>query len=212
MEYAVAASLNAIQYFTMVQFFDAFFLRKYSGWKFWSLVLVWAAAFFSLVTFLTSPAMSWQKVVLVPVMTFVLALGLYQGDLPAKIFLSIMSYALFNAVCYGAVFLSMLLFRASYEQLLEDRLLYIITGVTGALCALFVAQLIKHFHPPRCSEQKQGAMGAYNGHFSAFLHSDSLPALFGRNAFGGRLDGQKFLCCDRNYCAGIFQYYHHVPR
>lgn len=156
MEYAVAASINVIHYFTMIQFFDAFLLRKYIGWKFWSLILVWAIAFFSLLTFLTSPAMSWQKVVLVLIMTFILSLVLYKGDLPSKLFLSIMSYALFNAVCYVLVFVSMLFFRVSYEQLIEDRLLYIITGVTGALCALFVAQLIKHFHAPTAQGKSRG--------------------------------------------------------
>lgn len=156
MEYAVAISISSIQYFTIVQFFDAFFLRKYNGMKFWGIMLTWAIAFYAVIATLTSPFMSWQKVALVLVMTFVFCLVLYKGDVPSKLFLSVMSYALFNAVCYGFIFISMLLFHVNYYQLLMDRFLYIITGVAGALCALFVAQLVKHFHAPSSPPQSKG--------------------------------------------------------
>lgn len=147
MEYAVGISLNIIQYFTLVQFFDGFFPRKYQGVKFWGIFVVWSAVFFGVVM-LASPAMDVQKIIAVLLMTFILNILLYQGNLLSRIFLSVTSYALFNAVCYIFIFATMVCFHLDYQQLEANRLFYTIAGSAGAVCALLTAQLIKHVHSP----------------------------------------------------------------
>src|SRR5699024_3832923 len=147
MAYIIGALLNSVQLLSFLWFFDGFFVRKYQGIKFWMIVLLWDVTVCFILN-MEASILSPVKVIVAIASIYILSVLLYVGDLAFKVFLSVSVYALFNLLAYVLEFAVMATYGIPREMLVNDRVLYTVTGFVSGLCMLVLSQLVKHFHSP----------------------------------------------------------------
>lgn len=147
MAYVISTLLNSVQLLSFLWFFDGFFVRKYQGIRFWVIALMWDAAVCFLLN-IEASVLSPVKVISVIASILLLSVLLYVGDLAFKVFLSVSVYALFNLLAYVLEFAVMATYGIPREMLVNDWVLYTVTGFVGGLCMLVLSQFVKHFHSP----------------------------------------------------------------
>lgn len=143
----IGALLNSVQLLSFLWFFDGFFVRKYQGIKFWMIVLLWDVTVCFILN-IEASILSPVKVIVAITSIFILSVLLYVGDLTFKVFLSISIYVLFNLLAYVLEFAVMATYGLQREAMVNDRILYTVTGFVSGLCMLVLSQLVKHFHSP----------------------------------------------------------------
>ena len=141
MAYVISTLLNSVQLLSFLWFFDGFFVRKYQGIRFWVIALMWDAAVCFLLN-IEASVLSPVKVISVIASILLLSVLLYVGDLAFKVFLSVSVYALFNLLAYVLEFAVMATYGIPREMLVNDRVLYTVTGYVGGLCMLVISQYV----------------------------------------------------------------------
>ena len=156
MGYALSVILTSLQVWACSLLFDVFFERRYTGKKFYALLVLWMAVMIVEANILQNRIGA--LLFLCEIAAFYLMnVTLYNGSWDRRIFVTVTQYASFFSISYLTQLLFAFVLSISWEELVSQRALY--TGVLFInLIEFFALPLILHrFHSPITERTKPHA-------------------------------------------------------
>lgn len=156
MGYALSVILTSLQIWACSLLFDVFFERRYTGKKFYALLVLWMAVMIVVANILQNRIGA--LLFLCEIAAFYLMnVTLYKGSWDRRIFVTVTQYASAFSISYLTQLLFAFVLSISWEELVSQRALY--TGVLFInLIEFFALPLILHrFHSPITERTKPHA-------------------------------------------------------
>ena len=146
MGYALSVILTSLQVWAFSLLFDVFFERRYTGKKFYALLVLWMAVAVLAVNILQNRigALLFLSEIMV---FYIMNVTLYKGSWDRRIFVTVTQYASAFSISYLTQLLFAFVLSISWEELVNQRALY--TGV------LFI-NLIEFFSLPLILRRMHG--------------------------------------------------------
>ena len=146
MGYALSVILTSLQVWAFSLLFDVFFERRYTGKKFYALLVLWMAVAVLAVNILQNRigALLFLSEIMV---FYIMNVTLYKGSWDRRIFVTVTQYASAFSISYLTQLLFAFVLSISWEELVNQRALY--TGV------LFI-NLIEFFSLPLILSRMHG--------------------------------------------------------
>lgn len=147
MEHWIDILISAFEMVAILFTFDAFFLRRFTGKRFWAVAIISFPVLYFLVHTFNIPV-SYSKIAILSVSFLCLNCILYHGKLMLRLLVTILSYALLYLIELFGQFLFLSILGIEYNEYAASGVLYNIGGISVALICVGLAYMLRCLHKP----------------------------------------------------------------
>lgn len=156
MVYALSVILTSLQVWAFSLLFDVFFERRYTGKKFYALLVLWMIVTVLEVNILQNRigALLFLSEIMV---FYIMNVTLYNGSWDRRIFVTVTQYASAFSISYLTQLLFAFALSITWEELVSRKALYTVVLVINLVEFFALPLILRHFHSPLTERAKPHA-------------------------------------------------------